>query len=360
MPIDHHTHFTGGLPMDFVEHWSRSLERDQELAFELARLLPPGRPRPAGLRCILTAIRRVARQLEPSWFYAAYAAIQRATRPGPEGPESASYRYYSTGFEAILRSRAREGLDGLSLFVSVGRSLDVLDLKLRAMRDASAQVPALRVAVRLTLPRTSSLQLPQASEVVTGLLRRLAARTSDYRLVEGIDISGDESSTAWKSGRQVLRELVDFRAVGSRPVSISLHLGENLVTSSAPELLDQFDDVLALKVDSIGHGVFAWIPERRLVEDARSAHLAGFARERAGLMERIRSLGTVIEVCPMTMLLTQRAVRQADLPTRLPPEQRPRIAIGTDSPALFATSLHKELRYAGYASASSGTVVGAQ
>jgi hypothetical protein len=349
--IDHHAHFTGSLPAGFIGERARGDRRFAELQCDLFKIIPDCVDLPEGqdsdVGTLLAAIRSVSGRLPAGWFYRVYQALQRATHPASDAPELKVYDFYRAGFEAILKSRTHERLDVLQLFVSAGRSIERLDIKMRALTDACWFAKSPEIAVRITLPRTATLQVKDSGDLVSQLIGRLSSGSATYSRVIGIDVSGDEVGVDWSVQTAALRELIDFRSTYRSPLSVSIHLGENLWRVSAPTLLEWFDDALSLGVDSIGHGVFAWIPESSLKLHESVAHLLGFEEQRRQLVHRMLETATTIELCPSTMLLTQPWLRVEDLPTRLPSEFRPPIAVGTDSPALFATTLCKELAVAG-------------
>lgn len=333
--------------MDFIEDWARARGRYDELIRDLGRLVPGGATDGAGAGALLQAVRAAARRLKPTWFYDLYRIVQRATRPEPGEGGAALARYYREGFDAVIRARQNEELDELRLFVSAGFSLEVLDVKLAALAGAVAHRPSPRVALRLTLPRTSTLGPAETGDVVGELLRRMAIGATYYESVVGLDISGDERGTPWARTLAVLRELVAFRPDAPQPLSVSIHLGEDLSGTGATELLSRFRSVLAADVDAIGHGVFLWAAEDRLRAHHSTQHLAGRAAHRAGLLAEVRARGIALEICPTTTLLSQPALDFDDLPTRLPAEVRPTIVLGTDNPVLFGTTLVEERRLAG-------------
>jgi hypothetical protein len=346
---DEHVHFTGSLPLAFVETRARRTGRYRQLLSDLFTIFGelPETFRRTDLAAILGHFRR-AHGLAGSAFFDLYEAVQRATHPANDDAESAVRRYYADAFTAIVADRRSEGVDGFSTFLSLGESLDRLETKLAAVDAASGRFPDLAVSARITVSRSSLTRPDVVRETLRAVQHAIRAGRSGFDHVVGFDISGPETAASWPDVLSILDEMVTIRdALRSRRLSVSVHLGEDLVNFTGDELICRFGDVVDARVDVIGHGVFLWIPEYRI--RAINPALTDMRLARQLLLARAVDAGIAFEICPSTTFLTQPGVGAADLPTRRPWAKIPTHAfrVGTDSPALYGTTLAAELDYAG-------------
>lgn len=346
---DAHFHFTGSLPLYFVEKQAAERGVIDVLIAALQRLVPDfttSEHVPESLEELIPHLVERGPALPYQWFYAAYSQIQNAIHPSTSEPREAREGFYERAFAAIIRSRQTEGVSGGSLFVSAGRSMDQLDLKLSAFERAMESTAMPDLHARITLPRTSTYLSSQFGAIDL-MGRRILEGRLGYQYVKGIDISGDESAMPWTEVRQLAADSVALRQVmheRGREMTVSVHLGEDLCSIPIEDQLDRFSDMLQLRVDSIGHGVVLWIPEHCL--EASSSRLAGYELERRRLLAEVIKSDIVFELCPTTSLLTQPLQSPDDLPTRTAYIPLQSVRIGTDSPAFFATTMARELALA--------------
>lgn len=344
MHKDEHFHFTGALPLSFVSEWSEDHGTYARLLQELGETRGNSTCMQgeceSPLEFVVSSLVGESAELPYGWFYSVYRSLQRALRPARAGDLA---ELYQRGYEAIFGASAeRRG----AIFVSAGASPAVLDTKIQSFVAATRDLDS-SSGIRVTLSRTSA---QSTTDLMHFLRCQILADVPGYTSIVGIDISGDERAMGWETVRGLIRDaccLRDQLVDHDRQVSVSVHAGEELAEISGDDHLMRFQELLEIGIDSIGHGVFLWIPEECLQRSSHFRHLLGREEQRLATLQRFVDRNVQFELCPTTSLVTQPLRSVADLPTRSGRIPLSLCRIGTDSPSLLLTSIDEEWELAG-------------
>ncbi|HEY4027162.1 MAG TPA: adenosine deaminase [Candidatus Dormibacteraeota bacterium] len=244
----------------------------------------------------------------------------RLTAP-PDCPSQAAFLTYFDDALAVLQTEA--ALERVAHELGVDKAADNVDyLEVR-------WAPGLHLRGGLTIPRVIEAVLrglraaPLRAVAIVCAMRHhpvpdnvaLAHAAGRFagRGVVGFDLAGDEA--AWPAAPQ----RPAFEAARAAGLRLTCHAGE----AGEPANLEE---ALALGIERIGHGVIG-------------------ARD-AGVVERLRAEGIVLDLCPTANWRCRAVARLEDHPLPRLVRGGVRCTISTDSPTVAATTLTREYRIA--------------
>jgi adenosine deaminase len=191
------------------------------------------------------------------------------------------------------------------------RDLDHIILAaIRGLDLASLEYPQVRAGLILMMDRTFDRRL---NEIIVEKAIRWSGRG-----VVGIDIAGPRPGGARYDYTQIVPMVETAREAG---LGVTIHVGEEGGDMGREEIAEVVEH---LRPERIGHGILA----------------AGDPE----LMRMLRELGTVLEICPTSNLLTRALPDEAALrdTIRTLADRGVRFTIATDGPEMMRTHLSDE------------------
>jgi len=192
------------------------------------------------------------------------------------------------------------------------RDLDHIILAaIRGLDRASIEYPQVRAGLILMMDRTFT---PEQNAIIVEKAIRWASRG-----VVGIDIAGPRPGGTRYPYRELAPLVEEARAAG---LGVTIHVGEE---GDGHGIAEIGEVVEFLRPDRIGHGILA-------------------ARD-ADLMASLRELGTVLEICPTSNLLTGALANEDEVRFvfRTFSDNDVLFTVATDGPEMMRTHLIDEL-----------------
>jgi Adenosine deaminase len=356
---DCHAHFTGSLPACFLvqksqyeDTWDQLLQTLMECLTDRESLRSPLNLK--GTAKLQQDVALLEESLASSFscggrrgfdnFSTIYRAIQSALVPSTIGEES--FAYHVAAYSAILAANARAGVAKVLLFSSFDENMELLQTKIRAALQACTQQNAVRLYLRLTLPRESDRVRRFAEGGGFSMLAPVLDAHPEYRrFITGLDFSGFESTDDWPITQELIRDAITFAK--RYDIDVSVHIGEDLYYVSANELLGRFETLYRSGIRWLCHASYLWLPETLLQADPTSAHAAGYKKERLALRRTFGTSNALIDICPSISLATQIIERAEAIPVRELGQEGFRVRIGTDNPTFVRTTLRREYELLG-------------
>src|ERR687885_755551 len=253
-----HTHLGASVASDIL--WSLAHEQGIALPvkdyWEFDRLVTIADPRGVESLDALDAIYHWTELIQSSPI-----AVERSVHAAIGGAyRSQGITTLELRFNPMKRNRGGE------------RDLDHIILAaIRGLDRASIEYPQVRAGLILMMDRTFGFDL---NEIIVEKAIRWAPRG-----IVGIDIAGPRPGGARYDYRQIAPLVDEARANG---LGVTIHVGEEGGDDGVAEIAEVIE---TLRPDRIGHGILA-------------------ARDEE-LMDALRGLGIVLEICPTSNLLTK-------------------------------------------------------
>jgi len=196
--------------------------------------------------------------------------------------------------------------------------------------------------IRLTFISTKNGYKNLNKESLEELLKFIISDKKVANYISGFDFSGNEKVSNIDIISFTVNRLFafnkNFYSCYKRKLKISIHAGENFVDISPEEYLDYFERLLNLPIDSIGHGVFLWSPNKF------TNYLQNIERGRKELLRKIIEKNIEIEICPTSNVLFSPLESCKDIPFNFFGKMGLKYSINTDNMAIFSTNIRAEYK----------------
>lgn len=274
-------------------------------------------------------------------FFKLYKFIQNITKPKKDQEIKSSYRQ---GAGAMISYLSDSGVSSFDVFA--GPLLDQEKTKLRlegliqGFKD-NQRLP-IKGLIRLTFISTKSGYINLSIKSLEKLLDFIISDKEIADYISGFDFSGNESTNNINTICSTVNRLFDFNkecySRYKRRLKISVHAGENFIDISPEKYLEFFDKLTDLPIDSIGHGVFLWIPSNFLGYPQR------VNEHRQRLLKKIIKRNIELEICPTSNVLFSPLGSYKDIPFNFFKEIDLKYSINTDNMAILSTNIKAEYK----------------
>lgn len=117
---------------------------------------------------------------------------------------------------------------------------------------------------------------------------------------------------------------------------MSVHAGENFANISLEKYLSYFDKLLKLPINSIGHGIFLWVPDN-FVNYSRKVNKC-----RRELLKKVIARGIELEICLTSNILFSPLKSYKDIPLNYFKKIGLKYSINTDNMTILSTNIKNE------------------
>lgn len=272
-------------------------------------------------------------------FFKLYKVIQDVTKPKQHGGIGSCYRQ---GTKAIVSHLSTFGVTNFDVFA--GPTLDLEKTKLRILgmiqgfKD-NQHLPA-KGSLRLTFISAKNGYINLNKKSLEELLNFIVSDKQMADYISGFDFSGNEDVNNINIISSTIDRLFDFNKEYhtryNKRFKISVHAGENFIDISPEKYLIYFDKLVNLPIDSIGHGVFLWIPNK-CVDYPQKINI-----HRQELLKKVVEKSIELEICPTSNVLFSPLKSYSDIPFELFKNIGLKYSINTDNMTIFSTDIQSE------------------
>ncbi|MBP8591245.1 hypothetical protein KBI33_02105 [Candidatus Shapirobacteria bacterium] len=349
---DQHLHYTGSLPLSYIwlkikescgslvdyilleDLFSRNISRklkEKDFSDKTYSLFKEE------IKGLFDSKNNYARNYEK--FFKLYKFIQKLTKPRENQKIEQVYR---EGTGAIISCLSGLKVSEIDIFAGPLLDLEKTKSRLQGMIQGFKDNQRLPVkgSIRLTFISTKNGYINLTQQSLEKLLDYLISNKKISDHISGFDFSGNEdvnnidfiSSTA----RRLSIFNKKFYSQNNRKLKISVHAGEDFVNISYKKYLDYFDKLLNLPIDSIGHGVFLWIPDDSINYSKK------VNKQRRELLKKVVEKNIELEICPTSNLLFSPLKSYRDIPFNFFNKIGLKYSVNTDNMTILSTDIKTE------------------
>ena len=348
---DNHLHYTGSLPIDFV--WRKLIEQlnlftnggllEDLFSIELTEGLKKG----ANLDDLFLRFKNEIEQMlridddytqNYEHFFKLYQLFQSVTKPKGSKDIRSSYQ---AGMAAIISELVKTEVSSFDIFA--GPLLDAAKTKSRILgmiQGIQDNKHLIDGSVRLTFISSGDGYVNLNEQSLASLLELIANNRLIAKYVSGFDFSGRESVKNLDTISSVASQISSYNntlaSPNDRRLKVSVHAGEDLNDISPADYLRYFDQLLDLPINSIGHGIFLWIPDE-LVHYSPNMN-----RSRRKLLEKMAENGIELELCPTSNAVFSPLTSLEAIPIHQFKEIGLKYSINTDNMSILTTNIKAE------------------
>jgi len=241
------------------------------------------------------------------FYFGTHENIERVAAEAVEDAAADGVTYLELRFSPVSFARRLIQEDGVNAKVTVEQAEEAAEAVINGARAAASKLD-IRVEFIATLGRHFGVK---TNKPTLELLHRPIGLSFC-----GLDLAGDEAFTA----HDFLPAFRDWKAAGKH---ITIHAGEDPDGKGSANVAEAFERLCAYR---IGHGV-------RAIEDPL-------------VVKRLSLSGVTLEVCPTSNLQTRAVKSAAEHPLKKLLDNRVRVTINTDDPAISGITLSGEYQLA--------------
>jgi len=264
-------------------------------------------------------------------FFRQYQDIQKLTKP--ESNLSEHYKERVAGICAYMRKSHVFGFNLIS-----GMDTDIDRLKSRILGTiAGFQATSYKAKITLCFIKEANGRIKNLDGNILAKLDAWLAVTLDViPYIHGFDICGYETvkTESIQDTCDLIKDLTFFR--NKYGFLLSSHAGELFVLYDPADILQMFEKLLPLHLDSIGHGTFLWIPDEFLNISPDINKL------RKRLLQEFIKRHTLFEICPTGNALLSPLKCPENISRQYLKKLGLRYSINSDNPTIFKTHARRE------------------
>jgi len=272
-------------------------------------------------------------------FFKLYKFVQDITKPKKDLEIESSYR---EGTNAIVSCLLKSGVNEFDIFAGPLLDLDKTKSRIWGMVQGfkDNQSSSAKGSIRLTFISTENGYINLTQRSLEELLAFIISDKKASSYISGFDFSGNENVNNIDTISLTIKKLSNyndkFYLQNGRKLKITVHAGENIADISPRAYLDYFDKLLSFPIDSIGHGVFLWIPDN-FVDYSQKAN-----KRRRELLKEVIAKNIELEICPTSNVLFSPLKSHKDIPFNLFNKIGLKYSINTDNMTILSTDIKTE------------------
>jgi hypothetical protein len=349
---DQHLHYTGSLPVRFV--WKKIKEcqgslidvelldelfsdeviegiKSKDYSDETCHLFKKD------IKMLFRDKKNYVRNYDS--FFKLYKFIQNITKPRSDKDIEPSYK---EGVNAIISALSKSEVSNFDIFAGPLLDPDITKSRLLGMIQGIKDNRHLRIegSIRLTFINTNSGYKNLSKSSLVQLLELISNNGEIASHISGFDFSGNENVDNIDVISSTVKKLAGFSkkvfAQKGKSLKISVHAGEDFINISPESYLSYFDKLLDLPINSIGHGIFLWIPNELVNYSEKIDKLRG------QLLEKLVKNKVELEICPTSNVTFSPLMSYKDIPIDLFDKIGLKYSINTDNMAVLSTNIEME------------------
>lgn len=276
-------------------------------------------------------------------FFKLYKLIQNITKPKNDREIEPSYR---EGVNAIISSLSKSGVSKFDIFAGPLLNINKTKSRLQGMIQGIEDNEHLPIkgSIRLTFINTENGYINLSNRSLESLLELIISDNKMSSYISGFDFSGNENTNNINIISSTIKRLNAFDKKNfwqnGRKFKISVHAGENFINIPPENYLSYFNTLLDMPIDSIGHGIFLWIPDKFINYSQKTN------KNRRQLLEKVVEKNIELEICPTSNVLFSPLKSYKDIPFNFFDKIGLRYSINTDNMTILSTDIKTEWKMA--------------
>lgn len=351
MLFDHHTHYTGALPKEFIFRALTSRQgqlKSPDFVSLINLIAKEERIKDAGKltlqdlldnEVLLKELTTITRPSSFEHFQNVYRLIQKITK-SPEQEENSNL--LRNGSEAICNSYIQEEADGFSIRIgpvetvegTIGRIQNTLEGFSEAKKMGNKKIIS---NITLTFIRDvhGNIHNIENPKKLRALLAAIKDEQEIQTNIDTFDFCGYEEGEieSLLEHIKVIQEIFPEK-------EITVHIGEQIKNRDQDKILKDFNLLIESGVKRFGHGILLWCPKEYLDNNE-------LVRKREKILKRLSQQECTLEICPTSNILLGPIKKYSEIRTDYLDSFGVLYEVCTDNKSIFNTSLEKENKYIG-------------